>query len=261
MATFVHRKMTVFPSAFFDPLATLEAIENERCSVVMGTPTMFVDMVNHPVIDQTDLSSLKTAVTGGAPCPVELWRQIEEKMKITNIINGYGTTENSPATLATRSGERTDKKYHTVGTPFDHVEVKIIDKNGHIVPVNTKGELCTRGHVTFLGYWGDEQKTAEVMSPDRWYRTGDIATMDDDGYVSIVGRIKEMIIRGGENMYPREVEEFLHTHPFVAEVQVVGVPDPRLGEEVGAWVKLKTGKTLTEKELREYCNGKVGILL
>ncbi|XP_013779068.2 acyl-CoA synthetase family member 2, mitochondrial-like, partial [Limulus polyphemus] len=260
IATIIHRKLAVFPSPFFDPLATLKAIEKERCSLVMGTPTMFIDIVNHPDVNKFDLTSLQGAIIGAAPCPVELCKEIEQKLGVTNIINAYGSTENSPGSCSTRPGERQDKKYHTVGTPLDHVEVKIVDKDGRIVPVNKEGELCTRGHITFLGYWGDKEKTKEVLNDARWYHTGDIAVMDEDGYVSIIGRIKDMIIRGGENIYPREVEEFLHGHPDVAEAQVVGVPDPRMGEEACAWVKLKGGSTLRETELRDYCKGNVSIV-
>ncbi|XP_076352385.1 medium-chain acyl-CoA ligase ACSF2, mitochondrial-like isoform X1 [Tachypleus tridentatus] len=257
VSTIIKHKLAVFPSAFFDSLETLKAMEKERCTLVMGTPTMFIDIINHPDVHKFDLTSLQGALIGASPCPVELWKAIEQKLGITNVLNSYGTTENSPGICSTRPGERLDKKYHTVGTPLDHVEVKIVDNDGRIVPVNKEGELCTRGHITFLGYWGDKEQTGQVLDDARWYHTGDIAVMDEDGYISIVGRIKDMIIRGGENIYPREIEEFLHGHPDVAEVQVVGVPDQRMGEEACAWVKLKRGSTVTETELREYCKGKI----
>ncbi|XP_076352315.1 medium-chain acyl-CoA ligase ACSF2, mitochondrial-like isoform X2 [Tachypleus tridentatus] len=284
IATIIHQKVSVFPSSFFNPVATLKAIETERmnwipvsstisttvhifllghqilsykCTLVMGTPTMFVDIVNHPDVQKFDLTTLQGVLIGASPCPVQLWKDIEQKLGVTNLINAYGTTENSPGICSTRPDERLDKKYHTVGTPLDHVEVKIVDNDGRIVPVNKEGELCTRGHITFLGYWGDKEQTGQVLDDARWYHTGDTAVMDEDGYISIVGRIKDMIIRGGENIYPREIEEFLHGHPDVAEVQVVGVPDQRMGEEVCAWVKLKGGSTVTETELREYCHGKI----
>ncbi|XP_022246814.1 acyl-CoA synthetase family member 2, mitochondrial-like [Limulus polyphemus] len=261
IAAIIHRKLAVFPSPFFDPLATLKAIEKERCTLVMGTPTMFIDIVNHPDVNKFDLTSLQGALTSASPCSAELWKEVEQKLGVTNIINAYGSTETSPISCSTGPGERPDKKYHTIGTPADHVEVKIVDKDGRIVPVNKEGELYIRDSLTSLGYWGDKDKTKEVLNDARWYHTGDIAVMDEDGYVSIVGTIKDMINRGGESIYPQEVEEFLHSHPDVAEAQVVGVPDPRLGEKVCAWVKLKCGSTLTETELRDYCKENVSIVL
>ncbi|XP_076352320.1 medium-chain acyl-CoA ligase ACSF2, mitochondrial-like isoform X2 [Tachypleus tridentatus] len=257
IATIILGSVAVFPSSSFNPVATLKAIETERCTLIEGTPTMFIDIVNHPDVDKFDLTSLKAALSGASPCSVELWKDIEQKLGVTNLINAYSTTENSPASCSTRPGEKPEKKYHTVGTPLDHVEVKIVDNDGRIVPVNKEGELCTRDHLSFLGYWGDKEQTSQVFDNARWYHTGDIAVMDEDGYFSIVGTFKDMINRGGENIYPQEVEEFLLSLPDVAEVQVAGVPDQRMGEEACAWVKLKGGSTVTETELREYCKGKI----
>ncbi|XP_076321973.1 medium-chain acyl-CoA ligase ACSF2, mitochondrial-like [Tachypleus tridentatus] len=221
-----------------------------------GTFTMFTDIVNHPDVDKFDLTSLQAALVGGSSCSVELWKHIEEKLGVTNLITLYGTTENSPVSCSTRVGETPEKKYHTVGTPLDHVEVKIVDNDGRIVPVNKEGELCTRDRFSFLGYWGDKEQTGQVFDDACWYHTGDIAVMDEDGYISIVGTFKDMINRGGECIYPQEVEEFLLSYPDVAEAQVVGVPDQRMGEVACAWVKLKGGSTVTETELREYCKKK-----
>ncbi|XP_076352561.1 medium-chain acyl-CoA ligase ACSF2, mitochondrial-like [Tachypleus tridentatus] len=266
IATIILGNVAVFPSSFFNPVATLKAIETERCTLIGGTPTMFIDIVNHPDVDKFDLTSLQAALSGASPCSVELWKDIEQKLGVTNLIESelsflphrmHTQQQKIVRQVVQHVQEKTGKKYHTVGTPLDHVEVKIVDNDGRIVPVNKEGELCTRDHLSFLGYWGDKEQTSQVFDNARWYHTGDIAVMDEDGYFSIVGTFKDMINRGGENIYPQEVEEFLLSHPGVADVQVAGVPDQRMGEEACAWVKLKGGSTVTETELREYCKGKI----
>ncbi|XP_076352415.1 medium-chain acyl-CoA ligase ACSF2, mitochondrial-like [Tachypleus tridentatus] len=253
----LHQTTCVLPAPSFEPLACLQAVQEERCTSLYGTPAMFFDILQHKDFEKYNLTSLQSGVMAGAPCPVELLNNVITKMNMRDICVAYGTTENSPVITLSFPTDPMDKRLRTVGTPIDHVEVKIIDDNKRIVPVNTEGELCSRGYNTFLGYWDDRDSTVEVFSDARWYHTGDRAVMDQDGYVSIVGRFKDLIIRGGENIYPREIEEFLYMHPEVAEVHVVGLPDKRMGEEVCAWVKVKTDHLVSEQELREFCKGKV----
>lgn len=252
-----HGATCVFPSPGFDPAMALKAVSDEKCTALYGVPTMFIDMLNHPDFHKFDLSSLYTGIMAGSPCPVETMKQVIAKMHMDQVTVCYGTTENSPVTFQSNRDDVIEKRVSTVGTAHPHVEAKVIDENRKIVPVGTIGELCTRGYTTMLEYWGDEDKTREVILPDRWYLTGDLAVMDEDGYVRISGRIKDMIIRGGENIYPLEIEQMLYTHPKIKDVQVVGVPDKRLGEEICAWVELKDGQTATPEEIREFCKERV----
>lgn len=252
-----HGATCVFPSPGFDPTTALTAVSQEKCTALYGVPTMFIDMLNHPEFDKFDLSTLYTGIMAGSPCPIEAMKQVIAKMHMDEITVCYGTTENSPVTFQSNRNDPIDKRVSTVGTAHPHVEAKIIDENRKIVPVGTIGELCTRGYTTMLEYWADEDKTREVCLPDRWYLTGDTGIMDENGYVQISGRIKDMIIRGGENIYPLEIEQVLYTHPKIKDVQVVGVPDKRLGEQICAWVELKEGETATVDEIRQFCKEKI----
>ncbi|XP_053399689.1 medium-chain acyl-CoA ligase ACSF2, mitochondrial-like isoform X2 [Mercenaria mercenaria] len=252
-----HGATCVFPAPGFDPSSSLAAVATEKCTALYGVPTMFIDMLNHSEFHKFDLSTLYTGIMGGSPCPIETMKQVIAKMHMDEVTVCYGTTENSPITFQTDRNDPIDKRVSTVGTVHPHVEAKIIDENGKIAQVGTAGELCTRGYTTMLGYWGNEDKTREVCLPDRWYLTGDIAIMDENGFVQISGRIKDMIIRGGENIYPLEIEQVLYTHPKIKDVQVVGVPDKRFGEQICAWVELKDGETATEEEIRAFCKEKV----
>ena len=237
-----HGACIVIPSESFDPLKSLEAVQKERCTSLYGVPTMFIAELQLPEFGQFDLSSLRTGVMAGSPCPVEIMKQVQSLMHMSEVEICYGMTETSPVSTQTRIGTPLEKQVGTVGTIQDHLEIKIIDpESGHIVERNEPGELCTRGYSVMLGYWNNEKATAEAIDQGRWMHSGDLATMDDEGYINIVGRIKDMILRGGENIYPREIEEFLYTHHAVADVQVIGVPNEKYGEEVMAWVKLKTG--------------------
>ncbi|KAL4233939.1 hypothetical protein ACF0H5_005595 [Mactra antiquata] len=252
-----HGATCVFPGPGFDPISTLQAVETEKCTALYGVPTMFIDLLNHPQFTSYNLSSLYTGIMAGSPCPVETMRQVIAKMHMDEVTVCYGTTENSPVTFQSSRDDVIEKRVSTVGKAHPHVEAKIIDEEGKLAPVGTVGELCTRGYTTMLGYWGDEDKTREVVLPDRWYLTGDTAIMDEDGYVQISGRIKDMIIRGGENIYPLEIEQVLYTHPKIKDVQVVGVPDRRLGEEICACIELKDGETATEDEIKQFCKERV----
>ena len=253
-----HGACIVVPGEGFDPRGTLAAIEAERCTSLYGVPTMFIAQLDHPDFDRTDFSSLRTGVMAGSPCPVEVMKQVRERMHIPEITICYGMTETSPVSTQTRVDNPVEKRVTTVGSVHPHVEVKIVDpESRRVVGRNESGELCTRGYCVMLGYWNDEIATATAIDPGRWMHTGDLASMDDDGYVSIVGRIKDMIIRGGENVYPREIEEFLYTHPDVADAQVIGVPSARYGEEVMAWVKPKPNASVDAKGLTAFCRGTI----
>src|SRR5262245_21541044 len=248
----------VVPAEAFDPLAVLEAVQAERCTSLYGVPTMFIAELGHPRFGEFDLSSLRTGIMAGAPCPVEVMKQVQRRMHMREVTIVCGMTETSPASTQTCPDDPFDKRVETVGRPCPHVEVKVIDPaTGAVVPRGTPGEQCTRGYLVMLGYWNDPEATARAIDAGGWMYTGDLAVMDDDAYVRIVGRIKDVIIRGGENVYPREVEEFLHTIPGVAEAQVIGVPCPVYGEEVMAWVRLRDGVTLTAEELRAACAGRI----
>ena len=253
-----HGACIVVPSEAFDAGAFLAAIQEERCTSVYGVPTMFIAALNHPDFAGTDLSSLRTGVMAGSPCPVEVMKQVRGRMHMPEITICYGMTETSPVSTQTRVDDPLDKRVGSVGRIHPHVEIKIIDPgSGRTVPRGTSGELCTRGYCVMLGYWNDAEATSAAIDAARWMHTGDLATMSDDGYVNIVGRIKDLIIRGGENIYPREVEEFLYTHPDVEDAQVIGVPSARYGEEVMAWIKPKAGAALSAEQLDAFCRGAI----
>jgi fatty-acyl-CoA synthase len=253
-----HGATMVYPSDGFEPLAVLKAVQDEKCTSLYGVPTMFIAELDHPDFATFDLSSLRTGVMAGSPCPVEVMKKVIALMNMREVEICYGMTETSPVSTQTRVNDPLEKRVATVGQVHPHVEVKIINPTtGQVVPVGEPGELCTRGYSIMLGYWNDPEGTTNAIDRARWMHTGDLATMDADGYINIVGRIKDMIIRGGENVYPREIEEFLYTHPKVSDVQVIGVPDEKYGEEVMAWIKVKPGEVLTVEEIREYCTGRI----
>jgi len=254
-----HGACVVIPAPSFEPGATLEAIEQERCTVLYGVPTMFIAELAHPGFADYDLSSLRTGVMAGSPCPVEVMKRVISEMGMTEVTICYGMTEVSPVATQSRRDDDLERRVSTVGTVLPHVEIKIVDPdNGQTVPRGTPGEFCARGYSVMLGYWEMPDRTAEVIDPARWMHTGDLAVMDEAGYVSIVGRIKDMVIRGGENIYPREIEEFLYTHPDILDAQVIGVPDARYGEEVMAWIRLRDGASpLTLPDLQDFCKGKL----
>ncbi|MDC0673693.1 AMP-binding protein [Nannocystis radixulma] len=249
-----HGACMVVPGDVFDPLATLEAVQEERCTSLYGVPTMFIAELEHPRFAEFDLTSLRTGVMAGSPCPIETMKQVQARMHMHEVTICYGMTETSPVSTQSAVDDPFEPRVTTVGRVHPHLEVKIVDpETGAIVPRGARGELCTRGYSVMLGYWNDPTATRAAIDEGRWMHTGDLAVIDDAGYVSIVGRIKDLIIRGGENVYPREVEELLHTHPLVSEAQVIGVPSQRYGEEVMAWVKLRPGASATAEELRQHC--------
>ena len=253
-----HGATMIYPSEGFEPLAVLQAVEEERATALYGVPTMFIAELEHPEFARFKLASLRTGVMAGSPCPIEVMKKVQSLMHMGEVEICYGMTETSPVSFQTRVGAPLDKQVSTVGQIHPHVEVKIVDPlSGALLPHGEPGELCTRGYSVMLGYWNNAQATGAAIDAARWMHTGDLATMDEDGYVKIVGRIKDMIIRGGENVYPREIEEFLYTHPKVSDVQVIGVPDARYGEEIMAWVKLKPGESASEDELRAFCQGQI----
>ncbi len=258
LACTTHGACIVVPAEGFDAGATLAAVGEERCTSLYGVPTMFIAQLNHADFERTDFSSLRTGVMAGSPCPVEVMKQVRGRMHMPEITICYGMTETSPVSTQTRVDDPVAKRVGTVGRIHPHVEIRIADpESGRTVPRGTAGELLTRGYCVMLGYWNDPDATAASIDAARWMHTGDLATMDDDGYVSIVGRIKDMVIRGGENIYPREVEEFLYTHPDVEDAQVIGVPSARYGEEVMAWVKPKAAAALTGEQLDAFCRGAI----
>jgi fatty-acyl-CoA synthase len=253
-----HGACMVIPSPAFDPLATLETVAAERCTSLYGVPTMFIAQLSHPRFAEFDLSSLRTGIMAGSPCPVEVMKQVQSSMHISEVTICYGMTETSPVSTQSSWDDPLERRVSTVGRVHPHVEIKIVDSGtGAVVPRGVAGELCTRGYSVMLGYWGNEEATREAIDAAGWMHTGDVATIDDDGYVNIVGRIKDMIIRGGENVYPREVEEYLYTHPAVLDVQVIGVPSERYGEEVMAWVKRRPGATETADDFAAFCRGRI----
>ncbi|MFE4461338.1 AMP-binding protein [Nocardia tengchongensis] len=259
LAATTHGAAMVIPAPSFDARATLEAVAAERCTSLYGVPTMFIAELADPDFDAYDLSSLRTGIMAGSPCPVEVMKQVIERMGMREVSICYGMTETSPVSTQTRRDDSLVQRTATVGRAGPHLEIKIVDPvTGVTVPIGQAGELCTRGYSVMLGYWGQPEKTAEAIDAARWMHTGDLATMDADGYVAITGRIKDMVIRGGENIYPREIEEFLYTHPDILDAQVIGVPDAKYGEELMAWVRLRPGATeLTAAGLREFCAGKL----
>ena len=253
-----HGACLVVPAEAFDPLATLETIAAERCTSLYGVPTMFIAQLAHPRFKEFDLGSLRTGIMAGSPCPVEVMKQVQSSMHMPEVTICYGMTETSPVSTQSSWDDPLDRRVSTVGRVHPHVEIKIVDpESGAIVARGTPGELCTRGYSVMLGYWGNEEATREAIDAAGWMHTGDLATTDEHGYVNIVGRIKDMIIRGGENVYPREVEEFLYTHPAVLDVQVIGIPSEKYGEEVMAWVKRRPGTDVGADELAAFCRGRI----
>lgn len=252
-----HASAAIFPGEAFEPLTTLQVLSDERCTTLHGVPTMFIAMLDHPQFDTFSFDHLRTGIMAGAPCPVEVMKQVIDKMNMEQILIAYGQTELSPVSHITEPHDPLDKRVGTVGKPCPHLETKIVDENNRVVALGEKGEICTRGYAVMQGYWDDEEKTAETIDSGGWLHSGDIGVMDDEGYVQVTGRIKDMVIRGGENIYPREVEEFLYTHPGIQEVQVIGVPDKRLGEQVCAWIKCQDSVTLSEDDIRAYCKGQI----
>jgi fatty-acyl-CoA synthase len=258
LAATSHGATMVYPSESFDPHAVMKTIQDERCTSLYGVPTMFIAELDHPEFAKFDFSSLRTGIMAGSPCPIEAMKRVQKDMHMPEVTICYGMTETSPVSTQSRTDDPLDKRVSTVGQIHPHVEIKIIDPTtGRIMPRGTPGEICTRGYSVMLGYWGDPHATHEAIDEGRWMHTGDLGTMDEQGYVKIVGRIKDMVLRGGENIFPREVEEFLYTIPGVSDVQVIGVPDAKYGEELMAWVKLRAGATLTGAEIRAYCKGKI----
>ena len=252
-----HGATMVYPAEAFEPLAVLRTIAEEKCAAAYGVPTMFIAMLDHPEFADFDLSSLRTGIMAGSPCPIQVMQRVIDKMNMREVTIAYGMTETSPVSFQSGTDDSIERRVSTVGRVQPHCEVKIIDNDGRIVPRGTPGELCTRGYSVMLGYWGDEAKSAEAIDRGGWMHTGDIATIDDAGFCNIVGRIKDMVIRGGENIYPREIEEFLYSHPKVLDVQVVGIPDEKYGEELCAWIIVREGERLTEDEVRAYCQGQI----
>ena len=253
-----HGAAMVYPSEGFDPLATFEAIEAERCTALYGVPTMFIAEMDHPDFAKFDLSSLRTGIMAGSPCPIEVMKRAVDAHASVRDHDRLRHDRNQPGELSVRRPTtRSSGGCRRSAGCMPHVEVEIVDAEGRIVPRGTPGELLTRGYLVMLGYWDDEEKTREAIDPARWMQTGDLATIDDEGYCNIVGRIKDMVIRGGENVYPREIEEFLYRHPKIQDVQVIGVPDPRYGEELCAWVRLHDGETATAEEIRAFCQGQI----
>ncbi|MGO8961378.1 MAG: AMP-binding protein [Streptosporangiaceae bacterium] len=253
-----HGACIVIPAAGFDPAATLAAVQAERCTSLYGVPTMFIAELALPDFAQYDLSSLRTGIMAGSPCPVEVMKRVVSEMHMTEVTICYGMTETSPVSTQTTADDDMERRVSTVGRAGPHIEIKVVDpESGLVLPRGSHGEFCTRGYSVMLGYWDEPEKTAEAIDAARWMHTGDLAVMDEAGYLNIVGRIKDMVIRGGENVYPREVEEFLHTHPDIVDVQVIGVPDARFGEELCAWIKLRPGCALTAEQVREFCTGRI----
>jgi fatty-acyl-CoA synthase len=258
LACTTHGATIVYPAEGFEPEATLAAVAAERCTSLYGVPTMFIAELDHPGFAGHDLSSLRTGIMAGSPCPVEVMKRVRAEMHMDEVTICYGMTETSPVSFQTATDDPVDKRVGTVGRVHPHVEVKVVDPDsGRVVPRGEPGELCTRGYPVMLGYWDNAEATAESIDRAGWMHTGDLAVLDDDGYANIVGRIKDLVIRGGENVYPREVEEFLYGHPAVADVQVIGVPDERYGEELCAWVRLRDGEQAGGDELRDWCQGRI----
>jgi fatty-acyl-CoA synthase len=252
-----HAATMVYPGESFEPATTLKAIHTEKCDVLYGVPTMFIAQLNHPEFKQYDVSSLRRGIMAGAPCPVEVMKEVMSKMHMSEITIAYGMTETSPVSFQSSRDDPVELRVSTVGRIQPHLEVKIIDLEGRTVPRDEPGELCTRGYSVMLGYWNDEARTRQAVDADGWMHTGDLAIIDDDGYCRIVGRIKDMVIRGGENIYPREIEEFLHRHPDIQDVQVIGVPDEKYGEELCAWIVPRAGAKLDEDAVRAFCRDQI----
>jgi fatty-acyl-CoA synthase len=257
LACLTHGATMVYPGEAFEPQAVLETVERERCTALHGVPTMFISELDHRDFGRFDLSSLRTGIMAGAPCPVAVMRRVIKSMHLEEITIAYGMTETSPVSFQSAIDDSLERRVSTVGRVQPHIEVKIVDQAGRIVPPRTPGELLTRGYSVMREYWNDPERTAEAIDPSGWMHTGDLATLDEDGYANIVGRIKDMVIRGGENVYPREIEEFLYKHPKVQDVQVIGVPDVRYGEELCAWIRLHDGMSATPEEIRLFCREQI----
>lgn len=257
LACITHGAAMVYPGEGFDPGAVLETVQAEQCTALYGVPTMFIAELDLPDFDKYDLASLRTGIMAGSPCPIEVMKRVVDRMHCSEMTIAYGMTETSPVSFQTSADDPIERRVTTVGRAHPHVEVKIVDAEGRIVPPGTPGELLTRGYSVMLGYWDDAQRTSEAVDRAGWMHTGDLATIDADGYCNIVGRIKDMVIRGGENIYPREIEEYLYRHPKIQDVQVFGVPDQRYGEELCAWIRLREGERATEEEIREFCRGQI----
>jgi len=247
----------VYPGEGFDPLTTLKTIEQEKCTTLYGVPTMFIAELDHPEFARFDLKSLRTGIMAGAPCPIEVMKRVNTEMNMGEVTIAYGMTETSPVSFQSAVDDPLERRVSTVGRIHPHVEVKIVDLEGKVVPRGERGELCTRGYSVMQGYWDEREKTADVLDQNGWMHTGDLAVIDDESYCNIVGRIKDMVIRGGENLYPREIEEFLYRHPKIQDVQVFGVADDRYGEELCAWIRTRSGETLTADEIRAFCHGQI----
>jgi fatty-acyl-CoA synthase len=258
LACTTHGAAMVIPAESFDSLASMEAVQEERCTALYGVPTMFIAELDHPDFGRFDFSTLRTGIMAGSPCPTEVMKKVQSRMNMKEVTICYGMTETSPVSTQSTTDDPLDKRVATVGRVHPHVEIKILDPaTGRVVPRGEPGELCSRGYIVMLGYWNNEAATKDAIDTARWMHTGDLATMDEDGYVSIVGRIKDMVIRGGENIYPREIEEILYTHPDVADVQVIGVPSEKYGEELMAWVRVRDGPTVSGEQLEEFCRGRI----
>ncbi len=252
-----HGATMIFPGEGFDAGEVLQTVHDERATALFGVPTMFIAELGHPDFEEFDLSSLRTGIMAGSPCPTEIMRRAVEEMHMREVTIAYGMTETSPVSFQTSTDDPQDRRVSTVGRIHPHVEVKIVDENGAILPCGEPGELCTRGYSVMRGYWDDEKQTAAAIDAAGWMHTGDLATIDVAGYCNIVGRIKDMVIRGGENIYPREIEEFLYGHPQIEDIQVIGVPDPKYGEELCAWVRLRDGATTTADDIKGHCKGQI----
>ena len=257
LACIVHGAAMVYSSEGYEPLAVLKTAQDERCTGLHGVPTMFIAELEHPDFDTFDLTSLRTGIMAGSPCPIEVMKKVIDRMHMHQVGIGYGMTETSPISFQTAIDDPLERRVSTVGRVQPHLEVKIVDESGATVPRGQPGELCTRGYAVMIGYWNDREKTAEAVDEEGWMHTGDLATIDDEGYCNIVGRIKDMVIRGGENVFPREIEEYLFRHPKIEDVQVIGVPDPKYGEEICAWVKPRAGASLTREEIIDFCKGQI----
>ena len=258
LACFTHGATIVYPNDGFDPLTVLQTVQDERCTGLHGVPTMFIAELDHPRFAEFNLSTLRTGIMAGSPCPTEVMKRVVEQMNLREITIAYGMTETSPVSCQSSTDTPLSKRVSTVGQVQPHLEIKIVDPDtGAVVPIGQRGEFCTKGYSVMHGYWGDEAKTREAIDEGGWMHTGDLATMDAEGYVNIVGRIKDMVIRGGENIYPREIEEFLYRHPMVQDVQVVGVPDQKYGEELCAWIIAKPGTQPSEDDIRAFCKGQI----
>jgi len=247
----------IYPGEGFDPLTTLKTIEQEKCTTLYGVPTMFIAELDHPEFSRFDLKSLRTGIMAGAPCPIEVMKRVNNEMNMREVTIAYGMTETSPVSFQTGPDDPVERRVSTIGRVQPHLEVKIVDESGATTPRGVTGEVCTRGYSVMIGYWDDAEKTREAIDAGGWMHTGDLGTIDADGYGNIVGRIKDMVIRGGENIYPREIEEFLYRHPKIADVQVVGLPDARMGEELCAWIRLHPGESADEEEIRSFCRGQI----